>query len=59
MIFSIVVNQAGCERTFSDLKVKQTDRHSRLGLEKLEKMMKVSENFNIHLVLAHLNPGWL
>lgn len=50
MIFSIVVNQAGCERTFSDLKVKQTDRRSRLGLEKLDKMTKVSENYNIHLV---------
>jgi hypothetical protein len=26
LIFAIVVNQAGCERTFSDLKVKQTQR---------------------------------
>ena len=42
IIFSIVVNQAGCERTFSNLKVKQTDRCSRLGLEKLDKMTKVS-----------------
>ena len=31
MIFSIVVNQAGCKQTFSKLKVKQTDRRSRLG----------------------------
>ena len=42
IIFSIVVNQAGCEWTFSDLKVKQTDRRSQLGLEKLDKMTKVS-----------------
>ena len=42
IIFSIVINQAGCERTFSDLKVKQTDHRSRLGLEKLDKMTKVS-----------------
>ena len=42
MIFNIVVNQAGCKQPFSDLKVKQMDRRSRLGLEKLDKMMKVS-----------------
>jgi hypothetical protein len=41
LLLKIVVNQAGCERTFSDLKVKQTDRRNRLGLEKLEKMTKV------------------
>jgi hypothetical protein len=56
MIFSIVVNQAGCKQTFSDLKVKQTDRRSRLGLEKLDKMTKVSENYNIHLVLDSPQP---
>src|SRR5882762_4245313 len=54
MIFSIVVNQAGCERTFSDLKVKQMDRCSRLGLQKLDKMTKVSEKYDIHL--AHDSP---
>ena len=40
-LLKIVVNQAGCERLFSDLKIKQTDRRNRLGLAKLEKMTKV------------------
>jgi hypothetical protein len=42
LLLKVVVNQAGCERVFSDLKVKQTDRRNRLGLAKLKKMMKVS-----------------
>jgi hypothetical protein len=42
LLLKVVVNQAGCERVFSDLKVKQTDRRNRLGLAKLEKMTKVS-----------------
>jgi hypothetical protein len=42
MILTVVVNQAGCERVFSDLKIKQTQRRNRLGLAKLEKMTKVS-----------------
>jgi hypothetical protein len=41
-ILKIVVNQAGCEHVFSDLKVKQTQRRNRLKLEKLDKMTKVS-----------------
>ncbi|KAJ7077492.1 ribonuclease H-like domain-containing protein [Mycena epipterygia] len=41
MILKIIVNQAGCERVFSDLKVKQTQRRNRLKLEKLDKMTKV------------------
>ncbi|KAJ7760892.1 ribonuclease H-like domain-containing protein [Mycena maculata] len=41
MILKIVVNQAGCERVFSDLKVKQTQRRNRLKLEKLDKMTKI------------------
>jgi hypothetical protein len=41
LLLNIIANQAGCERTFSDLKVKQTDRRNRLGLKKLEKMTKV------------------
>lgn len=41
-IFKIVVNQAGCERVFSDLKIKQTQRRNRLSLAKLDKMTKVS-----------------
>jgi hypothetical protein len=41
LLLTVVVNQAGCERLFSDLKVKQTQRRNRLGLKKLEKMTKV------------------
>jgi hypothetical protein len=44
LIFTIVVNQAGCKRTFSDLKVKQTQCQHRLGLEKLDKMTKVDSH---------------
>ncbi|KAJ6609923.1 hypothetical protein B0H10DRAFT_1954223 [Mycena sp. CBHHK59/15] len=40
MLLKIVVNQAGCERVFSDLKVKKTQRHNQLKLEKLDKMTK-------------------
>ena len=54
IIFSIVVNQVGCEWTFSDLEVKQTDHRSQLGLEKLDKMTKVSGKYNLHLV--HNSP---
>jgi hypothetical protein len=42
-LLKIVVNQAGCERVFSDLKIKQTHRRARLGLQKLDKMTKVSD----------------
>ncbi|KZP22392.1 hypothetical protein FIBSPDRAFT_690520, partial [Athelia psychrophila] len=41
MILKFVVNQAGCERLFSDLQVKKTQRRNRLGLPKLEKMTKI------------------
>ncbi|KAJ7814179.1 ribonuclease H-like domain-containing protein [Mycena leptocephala] len=41
LILQIVVNQTGCERVFSDLKVKQTQRRNRLKLEKLDKMTKI------------------
>lgn len=41
MLFKIVVNQAGCERVFSDLKIKQTHHRVRLGLPKLAKMTKI------------------
>jgi chromosome condensin MukBEF MukE localization factor len=44
LLLKVVVNQAGCERVFSDLKVKQTQRCNRLGLNKLAKMTKVSVN---------------
>jgi hypothetical protein len=41
LLLKIVVNQAGCERVFSDIKVKQTQRRNRLKLAKLDKMTKV------------------
>jgi hypothetical protein len=41
ILLKIVVNQAGCERVFSNLKIKQTQYHNCLGLDKLEKMTKV------------------
>jgi hypothetical protein len=41
LILTVVANQAGCERTFSDLKIKQAQRQNRLHLEKLDKMTKV------------------
>lgn len=50
MILGFVPNQAGCERLFSDLRVKQTHRRNRLGLAKLEKMTKVSLFF-IHTII--------
>ncbi|KAJ6533403.1 hypothetical protein DFH09DRAFT_1325710 [Mycena vulgaris] len=40
-LLKIVVNQAGCEHIFSDLKVKQTQRRNRLKLDKLVKMTKI------------------
>ncbi|KAI4293644.1 hypothetical protein K525DRAFT_176946, partial [Schizophyllum commune Loenen D] len=42
MIFGIVVNTAGCERTFSHLKIIQTPHRARLGKDKLEAMTKIS-----------------
>jgi hypothetical protein len=41
LLLKIVVNQAGCERVFSDLKVKQMQRRNRVKLQKLDKMTKV------------------
>ena len=42
MLLGIVVNQVGCEQLFSDLKIKQGDKQTCIGLGKLEKMTKVS-----------------
>ncbi|KAF8186109.1 ribonuclease H-like domain-containing protein, partial [Mycena galopus ATCC 62051] len=39
-ILHIVANQAGCEHTFSRTKIEQSDRRSRLGLEKTDKRTK-------------------
>jgi hypothetical protein len=41
LLLTIVMNQGGAERDFSDLKVKKTQRRSRLKLRRLEKMSKV------------------
>jgi hypothetical protein len=42
LLLEIVVNQAGNERVFSDLKIKKTRLRNRLGIPKLDKMSKVS-----------------
>ena len=41
MLLTIVVNQAGCKRSFSDIGNMQGTRWTQLGLEKLKKMTKV------------------
>lgn len=41
VLLKVVVNQAGVEQIFSDLKVKAAHRRARLGLVKLAKMTKV------------------
>ena len=41
-LLEIVVNQAGCEQLFSDLKVKQAACCNQLSIPMLEKMTKVS-----------------
>jgi len=46
-LLEIVVNQAGCEHLFSDLKVKQAACHNRLNIPKFEKMTKVSICFSL------------
>lgn len=40
-LLSMSVNQAGLERSFSDLKIKKTRLRNRLTLPRLEKMAKV------------------
>lgn len=41
LLLSMSVNQAGLERSFSDLKIKKTRLRNRLKLPRLEKMAKV------------------
>ena len=41
LLLSMSINQAGLERSFSDLKIKKTRLRNRLKLPKLEKMVKV------------------
>jgi hypothetical protein len=40
-LFNVVVNQAGVERVFSFLKNTTKDHRNRLGLDKMEKILKV------------------
>ncbi|KAJ7576503.1 hypothetical protein C8J56DRAFT_900019 [Mycena floridula] len=40
-LLKVVVNQAGCKRLFSDVKIKQTDHRVRITLDKLGRMTKV------------------
>ncbi|KAL1737706.1 hypothetical protein HDZ31DRAFT_78946, partial [Schizophyllum fasciatum] len=42
LIFTVVVNTAGCERTFSHLKIIQTPHRARLTNDKLEAMTKIA-----------------
>ncbi|KAJ7882909.1 ribonuclease H-like domain-containing protein [Mycena leptocephala] len=53
LLLKIVVNQAGCERVFSDIKVKQTQRRNRLKLAKLDKMTKIGADIKAD----HLERG--
>ncbi|KAJ6460569.1 ribonuclease H-like domain-containing protein, partial [Mycena sanguinolenta] len=48
LILKVVVNQAGCERVFSDVGNTQSPRRSRLKIEKLEKLTKASLLFTIN-----------
>jgi len=41
LLLSMSVNQAGLERSFSDLKIKHTRLRNRMKLPRLEKMAKV------------------
>ncbi|KAJ7589139.1 hypothetical protein C8J56DRAFT_1075543 [Mycena floridula] len=47
LLLKIVVNQAGCERVFSHLKIQQTDHRSGIKLVKLEKMTKVGADIKM------------
>ena len=49
LLLSVIVNQAGCERLFSDLGNTQGTRRTQLGIQKLEKMTKVSQSVLIVL----------
>ena len=43
LLLGIIVNQAGNERDFSDLKIKKARLQNRVGIPKLQKMSKVSD----------------
>jgi hypothetical protein len=50
LLLGIVVNQAGNERDFSDLKIKKTRLRNRLGIPKLQKMSKVRKMFTMYKI---------
>ncbi|KAJ6608749.1 hypothetical protein B0H10DRAFT_1955174 [Mycena sp. CBHHK59/15] len=52
-ILQVVVNQAGCERAFSDVKNTESPRCSRLGLEKFEKMTKQIGTMSLPTTMGH------
>lgn len=54
LLLGLVVNQASNERSFSDIKIKKTRLHNRLGIPKLEKMSKVGIAIDVYHVLAHV-----
>ncbi|KAJ7576622.1 ribonuclease H-like domain-containing protein [Mycena floridula] len=59
LIFGIVVNQAGCERVFSHLKVQQTDHRAHLGLDKMEKSTRMQKmRLNVGISLFPQLLGW-
>ena len=58
LLLTIVLNQGGSERDFSDLKIKKTQHRNRLTLPRLEKMSKVSIEPTRHtLVSLSMNFG--
>ncbi|THU94645.1 hypothetical protein K435DRAFT_798774 [Dendrothele bispora CBS 962.96] len=54
MLYKIIVNTAGCERTFSDAKFRQSPRRNRLGLEKLQKYHMVGADIQTE----NMGTGW-
>ncbi|KAK0432830.1 ribonuclease H-like domain-containing protein [Armillaria borealis] len=58
LLLGMVVNQAGNERDFSDLKIKQTRLHNCLAIPKLEKMSKVGANIRSDHIAQGLVESW-
>ncbi|KAJ7042281.1 hypothetical protein C8F04DRAFT_1295245 [Mycena alexandri] len=55
-VLKVVVNQAGCERVFSDLKNRESPRRSRTGLAKLEKLTKINSGIKAEHVADGILP---
>ncbi|KAJ7284775.1 ribonuclease H-like domain-containing protein [Mycena rebaudengoi] len=53
ILLHVVANQAGCERSFSKVKVEQTDHRNRLKLDKLDKQTKIGAQ----LLFEHQKVG--